>query len=371
MTLAPLSTLRVAIVHYWLVGMRGGEKVVEALLDLFPQAVIITHVYDPEAVSATIRAHEVRETFIGRLPGAKKHYQKYLPLMPSALEQMDMQEFDLVISSESGPAKGIIPRPDALHLCYCHSPMRYIWDHYHIYREQAGLLTRLMMPRMSHRLRIWDVTAAARVDHFVANSHFVGKRIEKYYRRSASVIHPPVDVDTFAPVDAAPGDAWLMAGELVSYKRPDLAVDAFTASGRKLIVIGDGPTRARIEARAGKNVTFLGRVSFDELKRHFASCRALIFPGEEDFGILPVEVMASGRPVLALARGGALDTISEGVNGMFFAEQTVAGLQLGVEKMEAALDSFDPMAITAHAASFSTERFKQAFLAEVLSRLSA
>ena len=360
---ARTSGLKVAIVHYWLINMRGGEKVVEALLDLFPQAVIITHVYDPEKVSDRIRKQEVRETFIGRLPGARKHYQKYLPFMPRALEQMDLQEFDLVISSESGPAKGIVPRPDALHLCYCHTPMRYIWDHYHVYGASAGLLTRLAMPLMAHHLRIWDVSTAARVDRFAANSAFVAQRIRAYYRREADVIYPPVAVSEFASVQADEvGDHYLMAGELVSYKRPDLAIDAFTASGRKLVVVGDGEMRAKLEARAGNNITFLKRIPFDALKRQFATCRALVFPGEEDFGIVPVEVMASGRPVVAYGRGGALDTVIEGVSGVHFAHQTVESLNDAIERLENDTDLLNvPDQIKTHAARFDEALFKERF----------
>lgn len=357
--------MKVAIVHYWLVGMRGGEKVLEALLDLYPQAVIITHVYDPERVSDQVRSHEVRETFIGRLPGAKKHYQKYLPLMPMALELMDMQEFDLVISSESGPAKGIIPRPDAVHVCYCHSPMRYIWDHYHVYRARAGRLARLMMPWMAHKLRIWDVTTAARVDHFVANSGFIAQRIGKYYRRDADVIFPPVATEDFA-ISETVGDHYLLAGEMVSYKRADLAVEAFNASGRKLIVVGEGEMRETLEAKAGPNITFLGRVPFDRLKQEFANCRALIFPGEEDFGIIPVEVMACGRPVIAYGRGGALDTVREGQSGLLFHEQTVEALNAAVDRFEADPTLTPaPADIRAFAQGFDTQVFKDQFKALV------
>ena len=364
--------LKVAIVHYWLVNMRGGERVIEALLDLFPQAVIITHVYDPDKVSAKIKAQEVRETFIGRLPSARKHYQKYLPLMPLALEQMDLQEFDLILSSESGPAKGIIPRPDATHLCYCHSPMRYIWDHYHLYRGAAGRLARMMMPQLAHRLRIWDVSTAARVDRFVANSSFVAQRIERFYRRDSDVIYPPVACKDFAPLPASEvQEHYLLAGELVAYKRPDLAIDAFTASGRKLTVVGDGEMRKTLEARAGDNVTFLGRVPFAELKQQFASCKALIFPGEEDFGIVPVEVMASGRPVVAYARGGAMDTVQSGVSGVHFQKQTVADLNAAVDAIETSdlLKVEASAGIRAHAMGFDETLFKARFAAFTLDSL--
>lgn len=357
--------MKVAIVHYWLVGMRGGEKVLEALSDLYPEAVIITHVCDGAKISDRLKKHEIRETFIARLPGAKKHYQKYLPLMPLALELMDLQEFDLVISSESGPAKGIIPRPDALHVCYCHSPMRYIWDHYHIYRDGAGRLARIMMPLVSHKLRIWDVTTAARVDRFVANSGFIAQRIGKYYRRDADVIFPPVSTGDFEISDEV-GDHYLIAGELVGYKRADLCIDAFNASGRKLTVVGDGEIRTELEKKAGANITFLGRVAFDQLKEQFATCRALIFPGEEDFGIIPVEVMASGRPVIAFGRGGALDTVVEGTSGVHFSEQSVESLNGAIDRFEADPGlTGTPQEIRAFAQEFDTAVFKRKMLSLV------
>ncbi|WP_254436092.1 glycosyltransferase [Ruegeria arenilitoris] len=364
---ADFSGLRVAIVHYWLVGMRGGEKVIESLLDLFPNAVIVTHVYDPDKVSDKIRKQDVRETFISKLPGARKHYQKYLPLMPLALELVDMTEFDVIISSESGPAKGIIPRPDAVHLCYCHSPMRYIWDHYHIYRASAGRLAKLMMPFVAHKMRIWDVSSAARVDRFVANSGFIAQRISKYYRRDANVIFPPVEVAEFS-ISEDVGDHYLLAGEMVSYKRADLAVDAFNASGRKLVIVGDGEMRAELEQKAQSNITFLGRVPFAELKQQFATCKALVFPGEEDFGIIPVEVMASGRPVVAYGRGGALDTVLPGVSGVHFHEQTVEALNTAIDTLEADVALVNsPKKIQAHAARFDQQVFK-AQIAELVAR---
>ena len=351
--------MKVAIVHYWLVGMRGGEKVLEAFLDLYPDAVIVTHVFDPEKVSEKVRQHEVRETFIGRLPGAKRHYQKYLPLMPLALELMDMQEFDLILSSESGPAKGIIPRPDATHISYCHSPMRYIWDHYHVYRAQAGRAARLAMPFTARKLRIWDVTSAARVDRFVANSSFIRQRIQKFYRRDADIIFPPVDTAEFQISDQV-GDHYLLAGEMVSYKRADLAIEAFNASGRKLVIVGDGEMRGALERKSGPNITFLGRVPFAELKHQFATCKALIFPGEEDFGIIPVEVMASGRPVIAYGRGGALDTVTEGVSGVLFHEQSAAALNEAIGRFEDNPDLVaSPQDIRALAQGYDTSVFKQ------------
>ena len=350
--------MRVAIVHYWLTNMRGGERVVKALADMFPGADIFTHVVDRDRISESLKAHKIETTFISKMPFAVKHYQKYLPFMPRALEQIDLSPYDLVLSSESGPAKGIIPRPDAFHMCYCHSPMRYIWDLYHEYYGSAGFLARRVFPGIAHRLRTWDVTSAARVDQFVANSRFVAKRIEKYYRRDAEIIYPPVATDAFQAVEITqPEDYYLAAGEFVGYKRFDIAVDAFTRMGKKLLVIGDGEQRKDLEKRAGDTVKFLGRVSFEDLKKQFASCQALVFPGEEDFGMIPVEVMAAGRPVIAYGRGGALDTVMPGLSGHLFTDQSVDGLIQAVTDFEAM--SFDPHALRTHAQGYGMAPFRQ------------
>ncbi|MFC4731335.1 glycosyltransferase [Salipiger abyssi] len=353
---------RVAIIHYWLVGMRGGEKVVEALCRMFPEADIFTHVADPARLSATLTRHNIVETRIGRLPMARKMYQKYLPLMPRALEELDLTGYDLVISSESGPAKGVIAPPDAPHLCYCHSPMRYLWDQYHVYRNGAGALTRLMMPMMAHSLRQWDVTSAARVDGFAANSHFVASRIRKYWRRDAEVVAPPVAVEDFAPAPPQElGDFYLWAGELAPYKRPDMAVEAFRRLNLPLVVIG-GPqeTVDKLKGNAGSRTRFLGKAPFPVLKEHLARCKALIFPGEEDFGIVPVEAMASGRPVIAYGRGGILDSVVEGETGLFFQEQSVEALVDAVERFEASgLATAGPERCVARSRLFSEAAFRE------------
>ncbi len=362
--------MKVAIIHFWLVGMRGGEKVLEALCRLFPQADIYTHVYAPESVSPLIRKHTVRTTFINSLPLARRWYQKYLPLMPLALEQLDLTGYDLVISSESGPAKGVLTDALTPHICYCHTPMRYLWDFYPQYLKSCGMISRLLFRLAAHPLRIWDVASANRVDHFVANSAHVAKRIAKHYRRESEVIHPPVDVTAFAPENGAftqPGkDApYLCYGHLVSYKRADLAVRAFSRSGRKLIVAGDGEERAALERVAGPSVRFAGRQSQQESVRLLRECRALIFPGEEDFGIVPVEAQAAGRPVIAYGRGGALETLREGETGLFFREQSVDALNDAVERFERMEDAFDPAKLAAHAATFAPEHFERAFMAVV------
>ena len=360
-SVAKAAPLKVAFVHYWLVGMRGGEKVLEALCRMFPQADIFTHVYDPRKISPLIRGHKVTTSSIAKLPMATKMYTKYVSKMPRALEELDLTGYDLVISSESGPAKGVITPPEALHLSYVHSPMRYIWDHYGIYRSNADPVTRHMMSKLSSDLRTWDVVSAARVDGFAANSRFVQNRIEKYWRRESCVIHPPVDVAGFSPdPNTELGSFYLYAGELTSYKRPDLAVEAFTELGLPLVVIG-GPDKAAAELAktAGRNVRFLGRVSDEKLKRYFAACRALIFPGEEDFGILPVEVMAAGRPVIAYGKGGALDTVVDGETGSFFESQTVASLVTAVETFEREKRyEVDTAKLISHAQRFDEETFR-------------
>jgi glycosyltransferase involved in cell wall biosynthesis len=350
--------MKVAIIHYWLVGMRGGEKVVEALCEMFPQADIFTHVFVPDMVSERIRRHRVIPTFINTLPRAAKMYKTYLPLMPLALEQLDLRGYDLVISSESGPSKGIIPPSDAVHLCYCHTPMRYIWNMYHDYRSGAGRLTRLMMPILAHYLRMWDVTSAQRVDSFVANSETVARRIQRYYGARSVVIHPPVDTQAFSIVAPSEiSDSYLMAGELVSYKRPDLAVRAFNAMKKRLVVIGGGEMLDEIRRIAGPTVTVMGSQPFDVLKEHYARCRALIFPGEEDFGMVPVEAMASGRPVIAYGKGGATETVVANLSGVFFPEQTIEAVCTAVSKL--ADLKIDPERIAAHAKSFGREQFLQ------------
>jgi glycosyltransferase involved in cell wall biosynthesis len=330
--------------------------VLEALCEMYPQADIYTHVYVPSQVSERIRQHRIIPTFINALPRAARMYKTYLPLMPLALEQLDLRGYDLIISSESGPSKGIIPPAEALHVCYCHTPMRYIWNMYHDYRSSAGLVTRLMMPPLAHYLRMWDVTSASRVDSFVANAATVARRIHRYYGAGSVVIHPPVDTSAFSISAASElGDYYLMAGELVSYKRPDLAVRAFNAMGLNLVVIGGGEMIDEIRRIAGPTVTVMGSQPFDVLKQHYARCRALIFPGEEDFGMVPVEAMASGRPVVAFGRGGATETVVEGLTGTFFAEQTVEGISAAVGRL--ADMKIDPGQIAAHADQFGREQF--------------
>jgi glycosyltransferase involved in cell wall biosynthesis len=351
--------MKVAIVHYWLVSMRGGEKVLESLCELFPTADIFTHVYDPAAVSPAIHRHSVRLTLIGRLPFAKRLYKLYLPLMPMALEQLDLRSYDLVISSESGPAKGVLTRADALHLCYCHTPMRYIWNMYLDYKQSVSPLLRPVIVWLAGSLRLWDQHSAARVDLFLANSSNVKRQIKKYYGRDAIVVHPPVDVDGFTATDEDAGDFYLSVGQLVRYKRIDLAIEACNRLNRRLIIIGEGPEYRNLRKLAGPSITFLGKQDFASLRWHYARCRALLFPGEEDFGIVPVEAMAAGRPVIALRRGGALETVIAGRTGLFFEKQNVESLERALLDFEGVESLFDPAIIMQHARQFSRSEFKR------------
>jgi glycosyltransferase involved in cell wall biosynthesis len=276
--------------------------------------------------------------------------------MPLALEHLDLREYDLIVSSESGPAKGVIPPGSAVHLCYCHSPMRYLWNMFHEYRASTGRLTRLAMTPLTHYLRLWDTVSATRVDRFVANSATVAGRIRRYYGRDAGVIWPPVETDAFAPVSVDERDDYLlMVGELVAYKRPELAVEACNQLRKKLVVIGGGELLDRIRRMAGPTVTVMGPQPFAQLRHHYARCEALLFPGEEDFGIVPVEAMASGRPVIAYGRGGATETVLPGVSGALFPEQSVEGIINAVERFRER--DFDPVRIVAHAGKFSRQRF--------------
>lgn len=359
--------MKVAIVHYWLIDRRGGERVVEALCELYPQADLFTNIHDPAPFAETLAGHRVRTTFVGRLPWARRLRQPYLPLMPLALEQLDLSGYDLVISSESGPAKGVIVAPDAMHLCYCHSPMRYVWDLYPHYLATAGLLKRLAMRALTHYLRQWDHASAQRPDVIVANSRHTRRRIGRYWRREAEIIPPPVDVERFAAAGSAtaPGAYYLCAGQLESYKRVDLAVEAFNALGLPLVIAGTGPELRALRRRAAANITFLGWTSDEELVRTVAGSRALVFPGEEDFGIVPVEAMAAGRAVIAYGRGGARDTVVAGETGLFFDEPTAASLAAAVRRFEAERDRYDAGRIARHARRFDRSHFIERMAAAV------
>ena len=310
--------MRIAIVHYWLVNMRGGEKMLEALLEMFPEADLFTHVYNPKAVSGLIRSHRVITSSINRLPWAKKFYQLYMPLMPRSLMEFNLQKYDLVISSEAGPAKGVVPNPNAYHLCYCHSPMRYLWDMYHEYFRGTNPLIRFFMKRLIPSLRIWDISSANLVDRFITNSHYVARRIRRVYNREAEVVYGPAPIEPFLGAARKPAGYYLFFGQITGYKRADIAIAACVRSGRKLVVAGAG-ARKKDVVRYEKTglVRFTGRVSDGEAAALFAGARALLYPGIEDLGLVPVEANAAGCPVIAFREGGVLDTVRENVTGIF------------------------------------------------------
>lgn len=354
--------MKVAIVHYWFSDWRGGERVVAELLRLFPDADLYAHVADPALIAKHLSGRTVRETAIARLPFARTRFRFYLPLMPFALEALDLQDYDLIVSSESGPAKGVIKRPDALHICYCHSPMRYLWDMAPAYRRAMGPLTRALFTCVATPLRVWDASTALRVDRFVANSAFVAQRIAAYYGRDSTVIHPPVDIGVACDRHEAGGAPYyVVAGELVDYKRVDLAIAAANRLGFRLVVVGDGERRQRLQARAGASVEFVGRVSDAEFRFWLAGARALLFPGLEDFGIVPVEALARGTPLIAYARGGALEYLVDGVNGVGFARQDVDALCAAIARFESLEPCFLPESVRATAMRFEAAAFNRRF----------
>jgi glycosyltransferase involved in cell wall biosynthesis len=355
-----IPTMKVALVHHWLTGMRGGEKVLEAFCELFPQAVIFTLVCDPPSISDKIRRHRIVASFLQKLPGSPSRFRAYLPLFPMAAARLDLCGYDMVITSDASLIKAIrVPRGTP-HVCYCHSPPRYLWDFYDLYRrEEAGLLQRMAMPVISPLLRKADYRAAQSIDHFIANSAAVAERIRRHYQRDATVIYPPVDVDYFTASPRQPEDFYLFVGQLVAYKRADLAIAAFARLDRRLIIVGDGPQRHRLEASAPKNIRFIGWTTDEELRSYYARCRSLIFPNEEDFGIVPVEAQAAGAPVIAFAKGGALETVFDGQTGVHFSDPTPAGLQAAITRFESIAPTLSPTACLANSRRFSREIFTQ------------
>lgn len=357
--------MRSAIVHYWLLGRRGGEKVLEALCRLLPDADIFTLFLDPASLSDTLRRHQITVSFLDPL---RRWHRSLLPLMPLALESFDLRAYDLVVSSESGPAKGVLTPSTTRHICYCHTPMRYLWDLYPAYRNEwtRGRWKRAAMAPAAHYLRLWDFASAARVDRFIANSRNVETRIRKIYRRDAEVIYPPVAVDSFH--HRPPEDYFLVVSELVAYKRLDYAVAAFARNGRRLRIVGDGPEYRRLKALARANVEFVGRLDDASLRDIFARSRAFLLPGEEDFGIAPVEALASGKPVVALARGGALETVPP-FGGVFYPQPDAAHLERALVAFEHVEPAIRPAELAAHARQFSEAEFQRK-MARVLAEAS-
>jgi glycosyltransferase involved in cell wall biosynthesis len=354
---------RVALVHYWLLGTRGGEKVLEALCRIFPNADIFTLFYDPESVSPLIRSKNVTASFLNPY---RKFYRSLLPLMPMALEAFDLRGYDLVISSESGPAKGVITSAGTRHVCYCHTPMRYLWELYPAYRADfsRSAIARAVFAPVSSYLRTWDYSTAARVDRFIANSRNIQRRIWKTYRRKSRVVYPPVPVESFHRADSE--DYFLAVSEMVGYKRLHYAVRTFARNGRRFKIAGDGPDYRELKRLAGPNIEFCGRVPDHQLRQLYARSTAFVMPGEEDFGMTMVESLASGKPVIALRRGGALEIVSEGC-GMLYAEPSEDSLDQTLKAFDRATDLRSPSQLRARAMEFSEAAFDQGIRA-VLNR---
>jgi glycosyltransferase involved in cell wall biosynthesis len=352
---------KIALVHDWLTGMRGGEKVLEVLCELYPQATLFTLLHNKGSVSRVIEEMEIHTSFIDRLPCKSGRYRNYLPLFPRAIESFDFSGYDLILSTSHAVAKGARPAPGALHICYCHTPMRYVWEQYDQYfgPGRANPLTRAAMSFFAPRLRKWDAGSSSRVHAFVANSQNVAERIRQYYQRTADVIYPPVSVDQFSVSEADDG-YYLIVSALVPYKRVDLAVEAFKRSGERLLIVGTGPESGRLQSLASRNIEFLGWQPDTELAGLYARCRALIFPGIEDFGIVPLEAMASGKPVVAFGQGGALETVVDDpqrATGVFFREQTPEALREALVKLHDL--KLNPHTIRAHAEQFDRKIFKE------------
>jgi glycosyltransferase involved in cell wall biosynthesis len=359
-----LSDPHIAIVHDWLVSMRGGERVLEALCELYPRATLFTLVRRPGMLSPAIERMEIRTSFLQRVPFGARHYQYFLPLFPAAARSLDLRGFDLVISSSHAAAKSVRVDEGAVHVCYCHTPMRYIWDQFDQYfgPGRSSWPVRAAMRALRGPLQRWDVASSLRVDAFIANSRYVKERIRRIYDRDADVIYPPVDTGRFGISQRNDG-YFLVVSALVPYKRVDLAVDACTRTGDPLLVVGDGAEAQRLRARAGANVRFLGYADDTAVREAYEGCAALLFPGEEDFGIVPVEAMACGKPVIAYGRGGATETVVDGATGLLFAEQSVDALAGAIERFRGM--AFDAAGIRAHAERFDGAVFRERMLAAV------
>ncbi len=347
--------MKVAITADWMSNVGGGGRVLTHLHQMFPDAPIYTTIHDPETLTPEMNSWDIRPSFLQKIPFARKYYQAFLPLMPMAFEQIDLREYDLVLTTNSACAKGVITSPGTLNICYCYTPCRYIWDLYHDYTKDLKL--KPLAAVVAHRLRIWDRLAADRVDHFIGISHEVASRIRRQYRRDSEVIYPPVDVDRIQPNGRDPEDFYLVVSRLVPYKRIDLAIEAANRLGKRLVVIGDGSARKRLERLAGPTVEFHGHLPDEEVASWYSRCRALVFPGFEDFGIAPVEAQAAGRPVIAYGRGGAMETVMENSTGVHFEEQSVDALCQAITDFEAR--DFDSQVCRRNAERFDSAEFRR------------
>ena len=356
---ADVGGRRVALVHDWLTGMRGGEKALEAIRELLPGAQLFTLLHVPGTVSAALEAAHARQSFVRFLPVAAQHYRRYIPLFPAAVELFDLDDYDLVVSTSHCAAKSVVPTGRARHLCYCFTPMRYAWDQFGAYfgPERVGPLKSHLYQLMFRRLAKWDASTAGRVSRYVAISQHVAARIRRYYNRAATVVYPPVDTTYFSPNGSTPGSYFLVVSALVPYKKIDLAVDACRLAGAPLKVVGDGPERVRLERRSGDGVEFLGARSDQQVRDLYRGARGLVLPGEEDFGIAPVEALACGRPVVGLARGGATETVEDGRTGVLVNESTPEAFAAAIERV--ATTEFDTAYIRERALRFSRDTFHE------------
>lgn len=357
--------MRIAIAHHWFVSRGGGERVAETLANIFPEADLFSLVVDKRTLPSSLSHRHIRTSVLQRIPKAKKIHRHLLPFYPFAVEQLDLTKYDLVISSDSGPIKGVLTNPQAVHLCYCHSPMRYLWDGYHAYISSMPGLASAAFSLAAHYVRNWDYIAAQRVDHFIANSNYVANRIRRFYSRSSTVIHPPIDTAKGFLAEQT-GSYYLTVGRLVAYKQTDLLIQACNRLKRPLRIIGTGPEYKRLRQLAGPTVQFLGEVSDIELWENYAHCRAFLFAADEDFGMVPLEAQSCGRPVIAYGKGGSLETVcgieedrlsDQEPTGVFFGMQSIESLIDAILLFEKFEDSFSPQLVQRHARQFDTKHF--------------
>ena len=362
--------LRVAIVHHWFISRAGGERVVDTIASIFPAADLFTLFLDKEKLPPALLKHKITTSFLDKSRFARRAHRHFLPFYPLAVETLDLSGYDLVITSDSGPMKGVLTDPESTHICYCHSPMRYLWDGHSAYRRRMSPVTQAIFGLASHYVRNWDYAAAQRVDHFIANSNYVAGRIRKYYRRDSTIIHPPINTSQ-SFLAAKHDDYYLAVGRLVPYKRTDILIDACCKLGRRLVIVGDGPEMRGLKKRSRQNVEFLGEVDEVQLRSVYAGCRALLFAADEDFGMVPLEAQSYGRPVIAFGKGGSLETVvgaypplrereagaATGITGVFFPEQTADSLAGAILSFESAEEIFVPEQIQLHARRFDTAIF--------------
>jgi glycosyltransferase involved in cell wall biosynthesis len=355
-----LGRYKIALAHQWFFAMSGGERVCEAIFKILGNPDVFCIAADRSVLPPSMQHCKFTTSFIQNIPGSQRWYRYLIALFPLAVELLDLREYDLVVSSDAAAIKGVAVSPEACHICYCHSPMRYVWHMFNEYRNSLGLPQRALFSLVTHYIRLWDQSAANRVDYFIANSQTVRRRIRRFYGRNATVIYPPCDVNRFG-LDDCLEDYYLFVGRLVRYKRAELAVEVFNKNRKRLLVVGSGPEEKTLKSMAARNVEFLGWVDDAELARLYARCRALVFPGEEDFGIVPVEAQAAGRPVIAYAKGGVTETVLHGSTGILFNRQTAESLDKAIRAFEDARESFDPSTIREHAEQFGPDRFRIEF----------